>query len=382
MAEVQGSCDPAFDSVRDVLQQRLAEGNEVDASQTESKQWGKDTITGVWSTTKIVTSLAALLLVSRGLLDINENVATYWPEFAANGKENIKVSQILSHSSGVMTVERQLTPEEMENREASVLKLAEELQDLHKTAARLAEQPPWYVPGSQSAYTASIYGHLVGELVRRITGKSLSQFITEEITTPLGADFQLGLPEEEWARTADIIPFPLNKMVPLTAVDPTSILGRVLQGSLVYPTIPNKPVFRKSENGAMGGFSNARALARIGSLVSLDGTVDGKQYLTPQTLDEMMTERMRGFDPCLNGKIRFGLGLGLPWSESIAPFIPEEDGICFWSGYGGSIVIMDRRRRTTISYIMNKLELRLSGNSNLDAYLPEIYKSLERYTIS
>lgn len=163
MAEVHGSCDSAFDSVRDLLQQRLTEGNEVgaslcinidgknvldlwggyaDAGKTELKPWGKDTITGVWSTTKIVTSLAALILVSRGLLDINENVATYWPEFAANGKEKIKVSQILSHSSGVITVERKLTPEGMQDREASVLKLAEELQDLEKTAARLAEQPP------------------------------------------------------------------------------------------------------------------------------------------------------------------------------------------------------------------------------------------------
>lgn len=253
MAEVQGFCDPAFHSVRDVIRQRLAEGSEVgvslcvtingkdvldlwsayaDASQTELKPWGKDTITGVWSTTKIVTSLAALILVDRGLLNINENVATYWPEFAANGKENIKVSQIFSHSSGVMTLERKLTPKEMEDREAPVLNLAEELQNLDKTAARLAEQPPWYVLGSRGAYTASIYGLLVGELVRRITRKSLSQFITEEITTPLKADFQLGLPD---------------------------------------------------------------------SVVSLDGTVDGKQYLTPQTLDEMMTERMRGFDPCLNG---------------------------------------------------------------------------------
>ncbi|OKL63618.1 hypothetical protein UA08_01010 [Talaromyces atroroseus] len=246
--------------------------------------------------------LLALILVNRGLLDINENVATYWPEFAAN------------------------------DRETSALKLAEEFQDLEKSTARLAEQPPWYVPGSQSAYTGSIYGHLVGELVRRITGKLLSQFIAEEITTPLGADFQIGLPEEEWPRCADIIPFSLDKMVPLTALDPTSILGRVLQGSLVYPTIPNKPVFRKSENGAMAGFSNARALARIGSLVSL---------------------------------------------ESIIPLIPEEDGICFWSGYGGSMVIMDRRRQMTIAYIMNKLEYRLSSNSNFDAYFPEIYKGFD-----
>ncbi|KAJ5667379.1 beta-lactamase [Penicillium longicatenatum] len=293
MAEVHGFCDPAFDSLRALLQQRLAEGHE-----TEPKPWGKDTITAVWSNTKIVTSLAALILVNRGQLDLNENVATYWPEFAANGKEDIKISQILSHSSGVTAIERHLTPEEIQDRETMLLKLAEDFQGLEKTAALLAEQPP--LRDCPTNY-----------------GKSLSQFITEEITTPLGADFQLGLPEEEWPRNADIIPFPLEEVIPLTAFDPSSFLGRVLRGSLVYPTMPNESVFRKSQNGAMGGYSNARALARIGSLVSLDGIVDGKQYLSSQFIDEMMRERIRGFDPCLNGKIRFALGVAVPWSESL-----------------------------------------------------------------
>lgn len=217
--------------------------------------------------------------------------------------------------------------------------------------------------------------------MRRITGKSLSQLISEEITKPLGADFQLGIPEEDWPRTAEIVPFPLNQVLPLTALDPSSLMGQVLQASLVYPTIPNEPVLRGSENGALGGFSNARALARIGSVVSLDGTVDGRQYLTSQTVDKMTREQIRGFDPCLNGKMRFALGLGLPWSEGTFPSIPEEDGISFWTGYGGAVVIMDRRRRMTISYTMNKLELRpTGGNSNFDVYFPEIYKAFERYT--
>ncbi|KAJ5287336.1 beta-lactamase [Penicillium angulare] len=392
MAEVHGSCDAAFHSLRDLLQQRLAGGHEVGASlcvnidgkdvvdlwggygdADQTKPWDKDTITSIWSTTKIVTTLAALILVNRGQLDLNENVATYWPEFAANGKENIKVFQILSHSSGVISLDRDLTLEEMQNREELVLKLAEELQDEEKITARLAEQAPWYTTGS--AYTGTMYGHLVGKIIRCVTGKSLSQLITEEITEPLGVvDFCLGLPEKEISRTAETIPFPLDQLFPITALDPTSILGRVMRSSLVYPTLPNTAVLRNSQNGAMGGFSNARAMARIASIVSLDGTVDRRQYLSLQTVDEMMRERIRGFDLCLNGKVCFGLGVARPWSESIHPLIPEEDGVCFWSGYGGSFVIMDRRRRMTISYIMNKLENRSAGNSNFDLYLPEIEK--------
>ncbi|KAJ5797276.1 beta-lactamase [Penicillium pulvis] len=298
MAEVQGFCDPpstlcvmlydkdlpkamkwAFLFVSTLMEKDVLDlrGGYADASQTELKPWGKDTITGVWSTTKIVTSLAALILVDRGLLDIDENVATYWPEFAAN------VSQILSHSSGVMTLERKLTPKGMEEREASVLKLAEELQSLDRTAARLADQPPRYILGVPER----THGFHLWTSGRRACVTYYSKIVESGLTSSLVCLRQ------EWARTADIIPFPLNKMVPLTAVDPTSILGRVLQGSLVYPIIPNKPVFRKSENGAMGGFSNARALARIGSLVSLDGTVDGKQYLplNPRRINDRANER-------------------------------------------------------------------------------------------
>lgn len=388
MVEVHGSCDTAFTSVKELLQQRLADGAEVGVSICVNidggnvldlwggyadasliKPWGKDTITGVWSSTKIISTLAAHILVNRGLLDLNEKVATYWPEFAANGKENVKVSHILSHSTGVPAFDGPIT--------------AEEFLDFEKSTQRLAAQAPWFIPGSQSAYHYTNYGHMIGELVRRITGKSLARFITEEIAKPLDADFQLGVPEEDWARTAELIPFSLDILT--TAMsgldpDPASIMNRALAGSLLDPVIPNEPIFRKSQDsgGATGGFSNARALARIGSIVSLGGTVDGKQYLTSQTIDKMMEEQSNGYDPCLLGKVRWALGVSLP--SGIFPLIPEEDGICSWGGSGGSIVIMDRGRRMTIAYVMNKMECRVVGNSSLEAYLPEIYKGFEVYT--
>lgn len=302
MAEIHGSCDPAFESVRGLLQQQFAQGNEVGASLSvnidgktvvdlwgghadadKSKPWEKDTITGVFSSTKVVSGLAAHILVDRGLLDVNEKVATYWPEFGSNGKENVKVSHILSHSSGVPAWEGVITPEEM--------------QDVETSTKRLAAQAPWYTPGSQNVYQTSTHGHLIGELVRRITGKSLTQFITDEIANPLGADFHLGIAEEDWPRTAEIIPFP-----PETAAafqfDPDSFLGRTAAGSALLPHLPNDPNFRKSENGSSGGFSNARALAAIGSIVLLDGIVDGKQYLSPHTLDEMMKEQSKEMIQC------------------------------------------------------------------------------------
>ncbi|KAJ5809266.1 beta-lactamase [Penicillium pulvis] len=340
MAELHGSCHSAFNSVRDLLQQKIADGGEAGASlcinidgknvvdlwggyadASSSKPWEKDTITGIWSSTKILTILAAHLLVDRGLLDVNEPVAKYWPEFAANGKENVK-----------------------------------------------------------SAYQYTNYGLLVGTIVHRITGKSLAQFISEEITTPLGADFQLGVSEKDEARTADTIPFPPDAIPSAEGLDPTtSILLRSLIGSLMDASTPNNPIFRKSQNGAMGGFSNARALASVGSIVALDGIVNDRQYLTSHTIDEMLKEQIRSADPNIMTKSRFALGLSLPATDGVLPYIPEEDGICSWGGFGGSAVVMDRRRRMTISYIMNKMEFRVVGNSRFDIYFPEIYKAFEKY---
>ena len=391
MAELHGSCHPAFTSVRDLLQQKITEGAETgaslciniggknvvdlwggyaDASPSQSKPWEKDTITCVWSSTKILTTLAAHILVDRGILDIDAPVAKYWPEFAANGKENVKVSHILSHTSGVPAFDGGITIEEM--------------QDEQKAAQRLAEQAPWFPPGSQSAYQYTNYGLLVGTIIQRITGKSLAQFIKDEITIPLGADFQLGLSEKDKARNADIIPIPPDQIPSGEGLDPTtSILLRSLIGSLMDSSTPNNPIFRKSENGASGGFSNARAMASIGSIVSLNGTVDGKQFLSSKTIDKMSKEQIRAIDEnIMFVNAHWAFGLSLPAADGVLPCVPDEDGISFWGGYGGSAVVMDRRRRMTVSYMMNKMEFRVVGNSRFDAYLPEIYSAFGKYQSS
>ncbi|KAJ5266787.1 beta-lactamase [Penicillium angulare] len=385
MAEVQGSYHPAFNTVRDLLQQKIADGSENGASLvinidgkdvvdlwggykdlSQSKPWDKDTIACIWSSTKIPTLLAAHILVDRGLLDVNERVATYWPEFAANGKENVKVSHILSHSSGVPAFDGGITIEQMQDEETA--------------AKRLAEQAPWFPPGTQSAYQYTNYGLLVGTIVQRITGQPLAQFISENITTPLGVDFQLGLSEKDEPRTAENIPFPPETVPSSEGLDPTtSILLRSLIGSLLDPTTPSNPTFRKSQNGASGGFSNARALATIGSIVTLDGVVNGKRILSSQTVDNMLKEQIRLPDENIMTNSRFALGLALPSSDGVLPYVPEEEGISFWGGFGGSAVIMDRGRRMTISYIPNKMEFRVVGNSRFDVYFPEIYKAFEAY---
>lgn len=144
-----------------------------------------------------------------------------------------------------------------------------------------------------------------------------------------------------------------------------------------FPTVPNGDAFRKNGIGGIGGFSNARALARIGSMVSLNGTVDGKQYLSPKTIDDMLQEQVAGVDAVLFHYFRFGLGLALPSPQSL-PWIPE-GRLGFWGGWGGSFILMDLDRRMTIGYVMNKMHEVIMGNERTTHdYVREIYRVVDQ----
>jgi CubicO group peptidase (beta-lactamase class C family) len=213
MAEIHGTCDDRFESVRNALAKNLDSGDELGASivldldgdividmwggfrdQEQTVPWDEHTITNVWSSTKTVTSLAALTLVERGQLDVDAPVARYWPQFAANGKEGVLVRHLMSHSSGVSGLEQPAK--------------VEDLYDWEQSTSRFASQAPWWEPGTASGYHALNFGHLIGEVVRRVSGKSLKQFVAEEIAGPLGADFQIGAVESDWGRIADVVPPP------------------------------------------------------------------------------------------------------------------------------------------------------------------------------
>ncbi|MBV8348462.1 MAG: beta-lactamase family protein, partial [Mycolicibacterium sp.] len=194
---VHGHCDPRFDKVREALADEVSTGGELGAAvavdiggesvvdiwgghadRAKSVEWSKDTIVNLWSSTKPVTALAALILVDRGLLDPFAPVAEYWPEFAANGKQDIEVRHIMSHTSGVCGWDAPFT--------------LEDVYDWPKSTSQLARQAPSWAPGTASGYHAVNYGHLIGEVIRRITGKPLKDFVREEIAEPLGADLQIG----------------------------------------------------------------------------------------------------------------------------------------------------------------------------------------------
>ncbi|KAL9620899.1 MAG: hypothetical protein Q9160_004552 [Pyrenula sp. 1 TL-2023] len=418
MAKVQGHCDLRFQALSHLLQKNLDAGSELGASlcvnlhgtnvvdiwgghQTtaQTTAWSRDTITCIWSSTKCVTSLAALMLISRGLLSPNEKVSTYWPEFAANGKENVRVRHILSHTSGLPGWEGPITPEDV--------------YDLSKSTDMLAKQKPWWEPGIASGYQAMTMGHMVDELVQRVAGKSLKQFIADEIAGPLGADFQLGAKEEDWGRCADIVPPPdAPPQQPADEGDgkPPPPAATAAAAAQTSPPAPNHasiaakvhsnisgvsaltahtPAWRYAALGASNGHSNARALARILSVISLGGSLDNMTFLSPQTISLIFEEQANGTDLVVGERFRFGLGYALTGRGTYVGWLPnpetenEEGGkgrggkrICLWGGWGGSIGLMDLERGLTVAYVMNKMEQVSLGSERTKEYVRGVYKVL------
>jgi CubicO group peptidase (beta-lactamase class C family) len=374
MVEVHGRIDPRFEALRGVFAEQLESGNELGASIVvdvdgrtvvdiwggwrdveRTEPWAEDTIVNVWSSTKTVTSLAALMLVDRGQLDPFAPVAKYWPEFAQNGKDGIEVRHLMSHTSGVSGWEQPFAPEDMYDWDSSV--------------ARLAAQAPWWEPGTASGYHAQNQGHLVGELVRRITGKHLKRFVAEEIAGPLGADFQIGAVESDWGRIAPVVPPPPLPW-DLAALDPASPLVKTLTGPATDAANANTPGWRHADMGALNGHGNARSVARIISALALGGTVDGVRLLSPDTISLIFQEQSHGVDLVLGVPLRFGIGYGLPETETV-PYLPQGRA-CFWGGWGGSVILADLDSRTTISYMMNRMAPGIIGSDRSQAYITTI----------
>ncbi len=355
---IDGTCDDRFAAVKAAFEQNLDSGQDVGASVAimldgelvvdlwggtatfddgVEKPWERDTIINVWSITKTMANLSALVLADRGDLDVNAPVATYWPEFAANGKSNLPVRNLLSHSAGLSGWEEPMT--------------TEDLYDWEKCTSLLAAQAPWWEPGTQSGYHAITQGYLVGEVVRRVSGATVGEFYAKEIAGPLGADFYIGTPPEADARVAHVIP-PSTGLAGAGPVDKTSILGKTLlnpgPGAEVSQTIP----WRRAEIPAAGGHGNARSVATSQSVVSHGGELNGVRVMSEAGIARIFEEQTYGQDLVLPATFKLGIGYGLNCPE--IPISPNPRA-CFWGGWGGSLCINDLDARMTFAYVMNRM---------------------------
>jgi CubicO group peptidase (beta-lactamase class C family) len=237
----------------------------------------------------------------------------------------------------------------------------------------MAAQAPWWEPGTASGYHALNFGHLIGEVVRRISGQPLKQFVAEEIAGPLGADFQIGAAEGDWDRIADVIP-PPPLPIDLAALGMDSPAVRTFTGPIPVAEDANTPGWRQADIGAANGHGNARSVARIMSVVARGGEVDGVRLLSPQTIDLIFRDQQNGVDLVLGVPLRFGIGYGLHRPD-VLPYVPE-GRVCFWGGWGGSLIIMDTDRRMTISYMMNKMGPGVVGSDRGAGYVKTIYDAV------
>jgi len=362
--EIHGRCDRRFEAVRRAFAREFNEGNERGAAlcvtlegepvvdlwagtrdPAETQPWEADTLANVYSTTKGITAIAALRLVDEGLLDLDAPVARYWPEFAAAGKEEIPVRYLLTHQAGLAAVRSPLP--------------ADALYDWPAMTSALAAQEPWWNPGSAHGYHALTYGWLVGELIRRLRGRSVGAVVRDEIARPLGAEFEIGFGPELDARVAPLRQGPIHPVPGGVGVDmlkelkenPEGLFAKAFSNPPLLGVVsPNTRRWRAAEIPAANGHTSARSLARIYAALANDGRLDGVEILSRETIERARAEQVNGMDRVLRLTTRIGLGFFLPTADE--PLGPNSR-VFGHGGAGGSYSMADPENRLSFGYVMN-----------------------------
>jgi CubicO group peptidase (beta-lactamase class C family) len=412
---ISGTVESGFEGVRAAFATNFAEHGEVGAGfslvvdgRTVVDLWGgvadaatgapytDDTLQLVFSTSKGATALCANLLAQRGELDVDAPVASYWPEFAQGGKHDIPVRWLLCHKAGLPYIDAHI-----------------ELEDLlawHPAVEALGAMAPLWEPGTAHGYHAVTYGWLVGEVVRRITGKSLGTFFADEVAGPLGLEFWIGLPAEQQARVAPLTNRGLRAASPAEAaagkaaepgmagenpivepeeadgglvetieklLGPDTMLVKALGGAVSMPFVGegafNRHDVRAAELPAANGVTNARSLARMyaATIGSVKG-VSTASLLTPEQVAAASTTQTSGADLCLVFETTFGLGY-----MTASPFSPYGSARSFGhAGAGGSVGFADPENGLGFGYVMNRMLANLSGDPRSQGLVRAVYDAI------
>jgi len=399
---VHGHCEPKFAKVRDVFVENLRSGRDLGAAVAftldgesvvdlwggfldfdRTREWQHDTLVNVYSTTKGMTAICAHQLVERGLIDLDAPVAEYWPEFSAKGKGEIPVRWLLSHRAGLPGI-REPLPHGA-------------LYDWDRMVAALADTEPWWEPGTEHGYHALTYGHLVGEVIRRVSGQSVGAFFSENVAVRLGADFHIGFGPELDARTSDLhgslvtsggesssaeddssrpkveIPNEIREFM-RSMTDPSTMTGAAFSNPRQKHGDVNTRAWRAAEIPAANGHGTARALARIYGALARGGEIDGVRIMAPETIERAIAEESSGPDAVLaRMPLRFGLGFML--RSPVMPISPSKRAFGH-PGAGGSIGMADPDGRVGFGYTLNKMQMGLVGGAGGFAMLRAFYKAL------
>jgi CubicO group peptidase (beta-lactamase class C family) len=355
---ISGNCQAGYESVLEAFAGNFAERGDVGASLAmvvdgqvvvdlwggaidsgeDALSWQADTLVNVWSTTKGVTAACFAMLVDRGLIDYDAPIARYWPEFATGGKGEVTVAMLLSHQAGLCGF-----------REPATL---EAFYDIEAAAARLAAQKPFWKPGTQAGYHAISVGFLASALCRRVDGRSLRQFVAEELA---GLDITIGLPTNAAHRVAPLLaPIDMGTSDLVTDFNEPQIAA--LLNPPLDPLVPN-------------GFATARGLARLYGALSGDGMLDGRHLFGAEAIAAATTVQFAGIDSILGMPARWGCGFLCNVNGIYGPE-PRAFG---HSGWGGAFAFADPARNLGFAYTMNRMGTDLVGDPRNVALIDAIY---------
>jgi CubicO group peptidase (beta-lactamase class C family) len=363
MMNINGYCDPKFQAVEDAFTQCFTEHGDIGASaavsvegemvvdlwggfadKDRSRPWEENTLALIFSATKGMVTTAVHMLVERGQIDLDSPIATYWPEYAQNGKESVTLRHVMSHTAGLPFIDAKLYMGAPYDWETMV-------------EACAAQKPEWE-PGTQLAYHSTTFGWIVGEVIHRVSGQMPGQFIAHEIAEPLHAEIYLGLPESYDSNVADWV-WPEQSSSPAPPPEPPSDSPsyRDRIGSIMSPNLPhdapNTLEWRRAEIPAGNGYANARGMAKVYRPLALDGVHDGVRLMGRSTIEAAIIEQATGYDHILEiDNARRAVGYKL-----VGPEMGESYGHRAFGhpGLGGAIGVADPDKRMSMGYVMNKV---------------------------
>jgi CubicO group peptidase (beta-lactamase class C family) len=359
-ANVAGYCDPAFSTVRDAFAQNYADRLELGASLAISidgrnvvdlwggfldtdrtRPWAEDSLVCVFSCTKGVAAVATMWAVARGLVDLHAPVASYWPEFAAAGKDDLPVRYLLTHEAGLPAIGKRMP--------------RGSLSDWDAMTTALAAQAPWWEPGTGHGYHGVTFGHLIGEVLRRATGRSCGEIAHDELARPLDLELWMPLPVECDDRTSDLVVELAEEGTFFDRWDPATSLGPKAFGN---PPDANDPAhcmtdeWRRAEIPAANMHANARALDRLYSVLARHGRVGSDELVPRELVEEFGRVHVQGEDLVMELPTAFGLGFEHTIPEWQFGPSPRTYG---HNGSGGSLGIVDPDSGVSLGYAMNRL---------------------------
>lgn len=369
-AAIGGTCSDRFAKVRDAFAANFERHDEIGAAfavtyggelvadlhggwadPARTRPWSADTVANVWSTTKGVQATCYAMAVDRGLVDYDQPVVDFWPEFGAEGKDRVTVGQLLSHQAGLCGF---ATPAG----EPDVVGGSQ-------AAARLAAQAPLWEPGSASGYHALAIGILGTELFRRIEGRSIRQFVAEEIAGPLGLDFAIGLPAGQEHRCAELVPPPAMPVDPASFTPPQIA---ALGNPPLRAGFAMSPEWRGADLPSANGHGTARALASIyARLIAPEGGL-----VSPATLTKATTRQIRSADLVLGMECDWAAGFLLNSSGVFGPVAATFGH----TGWGGSFAVADPESGLTMAYVMNRMDANLRDDARAKALIAAVYAAL------